>query len=119
MMPDMSDTDFITGIKKNVKCNLDETQILKLRKLLVKKLWIPYNKISPDLKLNDFGESIFNFYLRKDTDYLVEDTLEDLFYRKKFSLEEVRAIHIETVSDYIYYSAIVDGKIQVLPKKKV
>lgn len=105
----MDDSAFVEDIQR--RHNLPPEYITKLRRRLGREHGVPYKKIKPD----DTIESLENCMLfpnvhENSVDYLVEDLYysDNPRYKKKI-------IDLETVADYIYYSAILDKILLVFP----
>lgn len=106
----IDDKSFINEMKK--RGEMDETYILKIRKLLSKSLWIPYDKIYPSLKFDALDECFEQFTPTSKIAEIIGYLQEDLYHQKKLSFEDARRLKIETVSDFIYFSAILDDELQ-------
>ncbi len=109
-LPDMSERDFLKAIK--IKLGVSNEYAVKKRKFLSRQMWIPVDKILPDFRIVDVKNCLEGIIFKHKSDELISDLIDDLYYSKRFSETEAKKLVIETVTDYIYYSAVLDGIIE-------
>ena len=97
---------FVEKLKENF--NIPDVYILEKRSYIGKKLRIPYKKLSPDFKLPLLKNCWFLAQGNDASMRLIGDLSEDLYYAGDSPLYK-KKIKIETVGEYIYYSAVYDG----------
>jgi hypothetical protein len=103
----MSNQFFVGIINKEFE--IPEDYILRMRKYLSKELKMPANKIFPDFILANVKSCLEWNIFTNESKELKGYLSERLYWNKKMSYEETLELKIETVLDYIYYSAILDG----------
>jgi hypothetical protein len=106
-LPVMNNSEFVDIIHHAF--GLPDDYILSNRKTLSKWMKIPVEKLLPEFRITDMKSCVDWDVYENDAGLLIEELLEILHIGKKFSFEELQELKIDTVSDYIYYSAISDG----------
>ncbi len=92
--------------------DVPEDYILEKRRFIGKKLRLPYKKLSPDFKMYILEDC---WFLNQGNDASVRlpgELSEDLYYSGDSPLYK-KEIKIETIAEYIYYSAIYDGIVYI------
>jgi hypothetical protein len=103
----MEDREFVEEIQR--KYNIPAEYILKQRRMLGREYWIPSRKIKPEFTF----ETLIGFLIMTQ---MVESSLgwliEDLYYSDDPHFKK-KVLEIDTVAEFVYYSAIYDGVIVV------
>ena len=106
----IEDPAFVREMEK--RFYVPEEYTISKRRELGKKLRIPYKKLSPDFEIASLKDSWILSSVWETSVFLLESLIEDLYYCENSPFYKEKLL-IDTVSEYIYYSAINEGVLLV------